>query len=130
MIGFLIFLAVFIVLLIWYAMAGRAWLKQQWWTAKFFAWIEPLEVRLYQKSETVLMGRLMWVGGAIVTLYDSVATFFTSLDLTPVTNRLFSFIPSDLRPLAVSSGLVGVGLLINWLRKRTSKSLDDVVKDN
>lgn len=130
MIGFLIILTGVIVLLVWYAMAGRAWLKSQWWAEGFFAWIEPIEIRLYQKSETVLMGRLMWVGGAIVTLYDSLATFVTSLDLTPVTNRMFSFIPADLRPLTISSGLIGVGLLITWLRKRTTKALDQVVKDN
>ncbi len=130
MIGFIVFLVLFIALLIWYAMAGRAWLKSQWWAQGFFSLVEPIEIKLYQKSETVLMGRLMWVGGAIVTTYDSLATFFTSLDLTPITNRVLTFIPDDLRPLTVSSGLIGIGLLVTWLRKRTTKPLSAVIKDD
>lgn len=125
---FVVVIAV-LICIVWYAMKGRAWLKAQPWADGFFAWIGPLETALYRKSETILMGRLLWVGGVLVTAYDSIAVFFTSLDLTPVTNRVFATIPDDLRPLAVSGFVAMIGLLINWLRKRTAKPLDQVAQE-
>lgn len=115
-----------IVLIVWYAISGRAWLKSQSWAKGFFAWIEPIELALYQKSETILVGRLLWVGSGIVTFYDTIATFVTSLDLTPLTTRIFDTlqIPPDMRNLSISAFIGIVGLLINWLRKRTTKPLE------
>lgn len=112
--------------IVWYVMRGRAWLKTKPWAQSFFAWIEPIETALYKKSETLLVGRLMWVGGFFVTAYDSLAMFLPSLDLTPISNRVLSFVPDDMRPLVVSSALAGIGLLIGWLRKRTTKPLEVV----
>lgn len=124
----MLFLTVVIVLLVilWYALRGRAWLKEKPWAQGFFAWIEPIEIALYKKSETILVGRLMWVGGFFVTAYDSLATFLPSLDLTPITNRVLSWVSDDLRPLIVSAAVTGIGLLINWLRKRTTKPIEAV----
>lgn len=124
----LIALAVIAALLIVYAMWGREWLKKQPWTAGFFTWIEPFEVALFKKSETILVGRLLWVGGLLVTLYDFAAVFVSSLDLTPVTTRLFDFlhVPPDMRSVAVTAFITALGYLINWLRKRTTKPLEVV----
>jgi hypothetical protein len=119
-------LAVILVALIWYALKGREWLKTKPWAVKFFAWIEPFEIALYKKSETILVGRLLWVGGLFVTFYDSIAVFASSLDLTPITTRVFDWlnIPPDMRGLTVSA-LAGIlGLLINRLRSRVSKPLE------
>ena len=125
-----IIIVVLLAVVLWYALRGRAWLKEQPWAKGFFAWIEPIEIALYKKSETILVGRLMWVGGFLVTAYDSLAVFLPSLDLTPITNRLLSSIPDDMRSLVISAAVMGLGLLINWLRKRTTKPLDAVVAGN
>jgi hypothetical protein len=111
-----------------YALVARPWLKRQNWTADFFAWIEPFEIALFKKSETVLVGRLLWVGGLFVTFYDAAAIFLSSLDLTPITTRLFDFVhvPPDMRGVATTAFITALGYLINWLRKRTTKPLEVV----
>lgn len=118
--------AAFFGLLIWYALFGRTWLKEASWAKGFFAAIEPIEILLFKKSETILLGRLMWVGSLLVSLYDGLALFASSLDLTPVTTRVFDIlhVPQDMRGLAVSALLTGIGLAINWLRAKTSKPLE------
>jgi hypothetical protein len=115
-----------VALIIWYALAGRKWLKSKTWAQGFFAWIEPLELALYQKSETILIGRLLSIGAFIVTFYDGLATFVRSLDLTPVTTRIFDAlsIPPDMRNLSISAFIGLIGLVISWLRKRTTKPLE------
>lgn len=121
-------IAIIAVLAILYAVVGRAWLKNRPWTAKFFAAIEPYELALFKKSETILVGRLLWVGGLLVTFYDGLAIFVSSLDLTPVTTRLFDYaqIPPDMRGVATTAFITGLGYLINWLRKRTTKPIEVV----
>ncbi len=109
-----------------YALVIRPWLKKQTWAQGFFEKIEAIETTLYKKSETVLVGRLVWVGGFIVSAYDSIAEFAKSLDLTPLTTRIFDFlhIPPDMRGLAASASLMGLGLLMVRLRKTTTKPLE------
>lgn len=126
MIVFGITLAVLLALLLWYAIKGREWLKSKTWAAGFFSWIEPFEIALFKKSETILVGRLLWAGGLFVTFYDAIAVFASSLDLTPVTTRVFDWlsIPQDMRGLTVSAFLGALGLLINRLRNRTSKPIE------
>jgi hypothetical protein len=120
-------LAITAVLAILYAVV-RSWLKRQPWTAKFFAAIEPYELALFKKSETILVGRLLWVGGILVTFYDSIAIFASGLDLTPVTTRAFDFlgVPTDMRGVATTAFITAIGYLINWLRKRTTKPIEVV----
>lgn len=132
----LIVLAVITGLLLWYAMRGRDWLKTKPWAEKFFALIEPAEIFLFKKSQAILVGRLLWFGGGLVTVYDSIAVFASSLDLTPITTRVLSSVPEDMRGLVVSSIFGLIGLVINWLRKRTTKPIelvavpDKVVAEN
>ncbi len=109
-----------------YVLEGRAWLKTKPWTQGLFAWIEPCEIALYKKSETLLAGRLLSVGGFLVSAYDTLALAVPQLDLTPVTNRLLHQVPDDLRGLVLSGACVGAGQLISWLRKRTSTPLEIV----
>jgi hypothetical protein len=63
-------------------------------------------------------------GGFLVTAYDALATFATGLDLTPVTDRLLSWVSPDLRPLVVTLIFSAIGLLIGWMRKRTTKPIE------
>lgn len=109
-----------------YALILRPWLKKQSWAQSFFAWIDPIELALFKKSETILMGRLLWVGGLIVTAYDGLALFVHSLDITPLTTRFFDWlsIPPDLRNLSATAIIGIIGLLINRLRKTTTKPLE------
>jgi len=120
-------LAIIAVLAILYAVV-RSWLKRQPWTAKFFAAIEPYELALFKKSETILVGRLLWVGGLLVTSYDFIAVFASSLDLTPLTTRAFDalHVPPDMRILALTAFISALGRFINWLRQRTTKPLEVV----
>jgi hypothetical protein len=125
---FLLALVFVLIFVLWYALAGRAWLKSKSWTAGFFTWIEPFEIAIFKKSESVLVGRLLWIGGLFVTGYDSIAVFISSLDLTPLTTRILDglHIPSDMRGLTVTAFVAMMGRLILWLRKRTTKPLEVV----
>ena len=120
--------AIIVALIVWYALKGRAWLKTKPWAQGFFAWIEPIEIALYKKSETILMGRLLWVGGLFVTAYDSAAAFLPNLDLTPITTRIFDalHVANDFRALATSAFIAAIGLAINWLRSKVTKPLSEV----
>ena len=123
---FIIILCIIIALVILYAMKGRQWLKSKTWAQPFFDWIEPVEILLYKKSETILMGRLLWIGSGMVTIYDSVATFASGLDLTPITTRIFDalHVAQDLRGIVASGIIAGIGLLMNWLRVRVTKPIE------
>jgi len=109
-----------------YALVLRPWLKGRPWAQRFFDRIEPLERRLFKKSETILVGRLLWIGGFIVTAYDGLAVFVSGLDITPLTTRIFDWlqIPQDMRSLAGTAFIGLLGLVINRLRKTTTKPLD------
>lgn len=126
MIGFIGVLIVIAGILLFYALVLRPWLKTKPWAQGFFAKIDALELALFKKSETVLAGRLLWLGSGLVTVYDAVGVFFSSLDLTPIQTRVFDFlhIPQDLRGLTLSAFVMGVGLMIVNLRKKTSKPLE------
>lgn len=115
-------------LILWYALAGRAWLKTKTWARGFFTIIEPAEIALFKKSETILVGRFLWFGGFLVTAYDSLAVYAGGLDMTPLTTRFFDLlkIPDDLRGITVTGIIAGIGLLMNWLRKRVTQPLDVV----
>lgn len=117
-------IAIIVGLLVLYAAVGRKWLKKQTWTVTFFSWIEPIEIRLWRKSETILMSRLMSIGSAVLTVHDSIAVFASSLDWTPVTGRILAAVPPDLRTLVVSGALAVFGYGIEHLRKATTKPLE------
>lgn len=117
-------ITVLLALLLWYALKGRAWLKTKSWAQGYFSVVEPVEIALYKKSETILVGRLLWLGGSLVTIYDVAAVSFSSLDLTPVTSRVLARVPEDMRGLVVSATFAAIGLLISWLRKRTTQPIE------
>lgn len=124
-----IFLGVLLVLagvIALYALVLRPWLKNKVWAQGFFAKIDALELALFKKSETVLVGRLLWVGSGLVTLYDAASVFMRSLDLTPVTTRVFDalHVPQDLRGVALSAFVTAIGFVMVYLRKQVTKPIE------
>jgi hypothetical protein len=122
----IIAIVIIVALALLYALGGRTWLKKQSWMQWFFDAIEPIEITLWRKSETILLSRLVSIGGVLVTIHDSVAVFASQLDWTPLTVRVLSSVPDDMRPLVVSGAVSLVGYVFEWLRKTTTKPLEIV----
>src|SRR5688572_31914363 len=64
-----------------YVIWGRKWLKAKtWpWSKRFFELTEPIEIALWQKSETILWSRFLQLMGAVA----AALTWFGALDVTP-----------------------------------------------
>jgi hypothetical protein len=112
------------ILLTWYALWGRDWLKSKPWAQGFFAWIEPIEIKLFKKSQTILFARLKIVSGLILTMLTQAGT----INLTP----LMPFVPEQYQayvnvavnclPLALSL----MGWIDEALRNKTTAPLEIV----
>lgn len=78
----LIFAAVFVGLILFYALKGRSWLKAKtWpWSIRFFQLIEPYEIVLWKKSETILLARSKMVVGLLLTALTQAG----AIDITPL----------------------------------------------
>lgn len=126
MTAFLLILALIVVFAFVYALVIRKWLKTKTWAQGYFTAVEPFEIALFKKSETVLVGRLVWFGGLMVTLYDGFVAYFSSLNFEPLTTRIMDFlhIPTDLRGFTLSAFVTALGLAIVRLRKTTTKPLE------
>lgn len=118
----LIVLAIIASLIIWYALQGRAWLKARPWAQGFFAFIEPIEIALFRKSETILFARLKMLTGLVLTLLTQIG----SIDLTPI----MPFVPDGYEPIVrVAFNLLPLIItLVGWmdesLRKTTTKPIE------
>ena len=133
MITILIAIAV-LVLVLWYALSGRAWLKSRPWARPFFAWIEPIEIALFKKSETILFARTKMLIGVVLT----VLTQLGSIDLTPimplVPDKYATLIHTVLNLLPML--ITVMGFIDEHLRNATTKPIelvaipDRVVADN
>lgn len=117
-----ILFAVLGVVLLWYVLGGRAWLKSKPWAAGFFAAVEPIEIVLYRKSETILWARLKMLIGAVLT----VLTLLGAIDLTPI----MPFVPEAYREHAqalinlLPMLITLVGMADERLRNATTKPLE------
>lgn len=106
----------------------RTWLKNKPWAKPFFDWLEPIELALYKKSETILFARTKVATGVLL----AVLTQIGSVDITP----LMPLVPSqyqgavtiafNLLPLSISI----VGFLDEKLRRTTTKPLELVALSN
>jgi hypothetical protein len=125
----LVMAAIVVVLVLWYALVGRPWLKAKPWARHFFAAIEPIEIALYKKSETILWARLKMVVGAALTILTTAG----SIDVTPI----MPLVPEayqgavhtaiNLLPLLITV----VGMIDEKLRNTTTKPIELVaVPDN
>jgi hypothetical protein len=77
---FAVTLLILSVVLTWYILWGREWLKSKSWAAGFFSWIEPIEIALFKKSPTILFARLKMLTGLILMALTQLGT----IDLTPI----------------------------------------------
>jgi hypothetical protein len=118
----IIVLAVIAGLLLLYALWGREWLKTKSWAQGFFAWIEPIEIFIYKKSETILVARSLQFLGAILT----VMTWVGSIDITPI----MPLVPEEYQAY-VKAGmsflplvLNALGAIVERLRNQTTKPLE------
>jgi hypothetical protein len=104
----LIVLAVITGLLLWYALWGREWLKAKpWgWSVAFFAWIEPIEIFLFRKSETILFARMKMACGVVLTYLAQAS----QIDWTPI----LPFIPEKYRGM-VNALISSLPLLLSLL---------------
>lgn len=95
-----------------YALWVRAWLKTKPWAAGFFTWIEPFEIALYKKSETILFARLKMATGFLLMVLAQIGT----LDLTPI----MPFVPEKYQGiLHVAVNLLPMALsVVGWLDEK------------
>ncbi len=117
---FLAVIVVLTVIVVWWVLHGREWLKTQSWSQGFFDWIEPLERILYKKSETIFWARwLQFVGYLIAVL-----AFVGTLDVTPflglVPEKYQWIVP--LLPVAISLA----GHMAEFMRNRTTLPIEVV----
>jgi hypothetical protein len=111
---------------LFWVVIGRQWLKSKPWAAGFFAKIEPIEIALWSKSETLLWSRflpfLMMLSGAL--------TWLGAIDVSP----LYILLPEKFHPWLAALPFVTVALLgvVNEiLRWQTTKPVEIVaVPDN
>jgi hypothetical protein len=118
----LIVLTVIIGIILWYALQGRDWLKSKPWAQGFFELVEPVEIFIYKKSETILVARSLQFLGAILTLL----TWVGSIDITPI----MPLVPEKYQPY-VHAGmsflplvLNGLGAIVERLRNKTTKPIE------
>jgi len=118
----LIVLAVITGIILWYALQGRDWLKSKPWAQGFFELVEPIEIFIYKKSETILVARSLQFLGAILTLL----TWVGSIDITPI----MPLVPEKYQPY-VHAGmsflplvLNGLGAIVERLRNKTTKPIE------
>src|SRR5712691_7281100 len=51
--------------------------------AKFCAWLDPIAVKLWRDSRTILVARLCWVPSGLLTLHDLVLPLLGVVDWNP-----------------------------------------------
>lgn len=92
-----------------YALWGREWLKSKSWAAGFFTLVEPFEIALYKKSETILFARLKMLTGLLLTILAQVGT----LDLTPI----MPFVPEKYQGIVhvLVNFTPTILMLVGWL---------------
>lgn len=118
----LIVLAVITSILLWYALQGRGWLKGKPWAQPFFDWIEPVELALFKKSETILVARTLSGLGLLLTFLTQIST----IDLTPIMPfvpekyALYVHVAFNSLPLLIT----GLGAVVERLRNRTTKPIE------
>jgi hypothetical protein len=115
-------IAVIVAVVLVYALWGRDWLKSKSWAQGFFAAIEPLELILYKKSETLLAARTLSVLGAVLTFLTQLGDINLApiMPFVPEKYQAFVNVTVNCLPLLISA----IGWMIEKLRNRTTKPLE------
>ena len=118
----IIAIAILTVVVAAYVAVIRPWLRKQSWAEGFFRLVEPIELHLWRKSETILFARFKMFIGGLLTLLTGIG----EINIEPIlaffsveqqgTARLIL----GLLPLVISA----VGWVDETLRKDTSKPLE------
>jgi hypothetical protein len=114
--AFLIGLTAFVAL---YVVSLRPWLRDKSWAAGFFARIEPVEIALWKKSESILWARFLQAVGLVVPLLQ----FIGAVDITPY----LAIVPDGYAPYLLLFVFVA-GQIGEQLRRDTTKPLDVVAR--
>lgn len=118
--NFLVTLLVLTAIVVIYITWLRPWLRAKSWAQGFFAAVEPIELALWKKSETILWARFLQVVGLVSTL----AGVFGLIDwtlITPLVSEQYQpFMP--LIPMTLNL----IGTVTEKLRRDTTKPLEVV----
>ena len=111
-------LSLLTIMVLLYAFVLRRFVKS--WFPSFFAWLEPIEAKLWAKSRTILLARLTWLGGLVA----GAANMTAGVDWTSVLSQLVSHLPAGAQPYAssliVPLAISVIGGLFEWLRRITA----------
>lgn len=118
----LIVIAVLVCLIAVYGFGGRDWLKRQPWTGWFYRWIEPIEIALWRKSETILWSRFLMVIGVVPVLLEQIE----KLNVPGISGML----PPEYQAWWTLSFTL-IGIINEMMRRNTTKPLEIVeLSDN
>lgn len=108
-------LAAFVALYVAYL---RPWLREKEWAAGFFAAVEPIELHLWKKSESILWARFQQLLGVVLTSMG----FLGGIDWTAIT----PFVPEKYQPLMPMLPLIltMLGTIAERLRNDTRQPLE------
>lgn len=111
-------IAVVAALIAVYAVWLRPWLRKKTWAQGFMLAIEPYEITLYRKSETILWARLKQLVGVLLTVLTSVG----AIDMA----ALMPFIPDRYQwaPALLPLLITVVGAIDEKLRSDVSKPIE------
>lgn len=107
-------IATIVALVTIYVVGLRSWLRSKPWARGFFAIMEPIELRLFAKSETILWSRLLIIMGLLPPLLSQMGELNTP--------DFLALIPEKYKPWATVSFTV-VGIISEVLRRQTTLPL-------
>jgi hypothetical protein len=116
----LLILCAIVIVLAWlYIWVARPWLASRY--PKVWQWIDTAESWLIDRSRTLLIARLYWLGGIFIAVHDTLAEH--GFDVTPLITQVSDFVPENYRPLALAGFLALTGIAFEWLRHVTREPL-------
>jgi hypothetical protein len=117
---FLIFMSIAIVVVWGFVLFLRPYLITKYPAYGKYA---ETETALFNKSRTILISRLYWIGGLLIGIQSLAAS--AGLNITPFIDELSKAIPEGYRPLAIAAFLFVTGVCFEWLRKNTTSPIED-----
>ncbi len=119
---FLLPIALIVAVLLVYALWLRDWLKAKPGFARFFEWVEPIELALFRKSPTILFARLKMLSGVVLMGLTQLGTINLEpiMPLVPDKYEGFVRVAFNLLPLVISA----MGMMDEKLRNATTLPIE------